>query len=82
MQNSTTSGAFDTLRRERLRETSTREKLTDMKKEIKKKNPSRSEKTKSLTKKDQQQVALANLKLAMKLHQKMDAMKQNIRKND
>ncbi len=80
MQNSTLSGAFDTLRRKRLRSKNPRQKLEEIKKKVEQKN--RLEKTKQSSKKLTNKTKLANLRFAIELRKKMDAVKQNIRKTD
>lgn len=83
MQNSTLSGAFDTLRRKHLRVEDLQELLERIKKRIEQKIKPR--KLKSLNKEKKTNAKksdLANLRLAVEFRKKMDAVKQNIRKSD
>ncbi len=86
MQNSTISGAFDILRRKHLRVEDLRELLEQIKKRIERKI--RPRKLKSLNKKQRvnskksEKSDLTNLRLAVELRKKVDAVKQNIRKNN
>jgi hypothetical protein len=80
MQKSTTSGAFDVLKRKRLRQEKLAEKLQRMKKSLEKKI--KPQKLKSLQGKQAQKSKLANLIISIELRKKMDAVKQNIRKTD
>lgn len=81
MQNSTRSGLFDNFRRKRLRAENLRELLERIKKRIERKII-KSRKLKSLKKERAQKSKLANLRFAVELRKKMDAVKQNIRKSD
>ena len=80
MQNSTISGAFDTLRRKHLRVEDLREIMERIKKKIEQKIKPR--KLKSLNEKRAKKTKLTNLRLAMELRKKIDAVKQNIRKSN
>ena len=83
MQNSTLSGTFDMLRRKHLRVEDLQELLERIKKRIEQKiHPC---KLKNLNKKQRvnsKKSDLKNLRLAVELRKKMDAVKQNIRKSD
>ncbi len=80
MQNSTISGAFDTLCRKHLRVEDLREIMERIKKKIEQKIKPR--KLKSLNEKRAKKTKLTNLRLAMELRKKIDAVKQNIRKSN
>ncbi|MBU1089281.1 hypothetical protein KKF38_00605 [Patescibacteria group bacterium] len=83
MQNSTLSGAFDSLRKKHLRVEDLQELLEQIKKRIKRKI--RPRKLKSLNEKQRansKKSDLANLRLAVEFRKKMDAVKQNIRKSE
>jgi len=80
MQKSTTSGAFDVFKRKRLREKNLAEKLRRLKQALAKKT--KAPKLKSLREKQARKSKLANLIVSVELKKKMDAVKQNIRKND
>ncbi|MFH1546351.1 MAG: hypothetical protein ABIE14_03165 [Patescibacteria group bacterium] len=83
MQNSTLSGAFDSLRKKHLRVEDLQELLEQIKKRIKRKI--RPRKLKSLNEKQRansKKSDLANLRLAVEFRKKMDAVKQNIRKSN
>jgi hypothetical protein len=80
MQKSTTSGAFETWKKRRLRKEKLALKLKRMKKLLEKKiNP---KKLKSLKEKQAKKSKLTALLLSVQLRKKMDAVKQNIRKTD
>ncbi len=80
MQNSSLPCAFEILKKKRLQKKIIAEKLRKMKKTLDKKV--KPQKLKSLREKQTSKSKLANLIISMELRKKMDAVKQNIRKND
>ncbi len=79
MQNSNLPGAYDTLRKKFLESRKSRKKEVVGKIKIKK---LRASPHKKLETKRAENAQLTNLRLAVELHKKMDAVKQNIRKSN
>ncbi|MFH1375767.1 MAG: hypothetical protein ABIH35_03805 [Patescibacteria group bacterium] len=77
---STYRGAFDTLRRTKLRSEKLKVALKKIKEQLKQKP--NLPKLKNFIRERAHKAQLTNLRLVIKLRKKMDAVKQNIRKTD
>ena len=80
MQNSSLPGAFEILKKKRLRRENLAEKLRRLKQTLAKKT--KAPKLKSLREKQTKKNQLADLIFSVELRKKMDQVKQNIRKTD
>jgi hypothetical protein len=78
MQNSTLPGAFDELRKNNLRTEKVSRKLRILRKKLEIQKP----KSLNLEKARAEKAQLVNLRLAIELRKKMDAVPQKINKND
>ena len=78
MQNSTVASALEDIRKKNLREQKVSRKLRILRKKLVIPKPKNLNLEKARTKKAQ----LSNLRLAVELRKKMDAVKQKINKND
>jgi len=80
MQNSSLPGAFEILKKKRLRRENLAKKLRRLKQALAKKT--KAPKLKSLREKQTKKNQLADLIFSVELRKKMDQVKQNIRKTD